>query len=94
MKSRKAATITAVLLGAGAFASSAGAEPPANPSCWGVVTAQRASTEHDVGTHSSAQDEPRSGLGNVARALTAGGHLSDLGTFLASVDELEATSCP
>jgi hypothetical protein len=61
--------------------------------CWGTVTAQRASTVHDVGEHSSSQSEPRLGLGNVAR-LFGFAHVSDLGSFLASVDELDATQCP
>ena len=61
--------------------------------CWGTVTAQRASTVHDVGEHSSSQSEPRLGLGNVAR-LFGFEHVSDLGSFLASIDELDATQCP
>ena len=61
--------------------------------CWGTVTAQRASTVHDIGEHSSSQSEPRLGLGNVAR-LFGFEHVSDLGSFLASVDGLEATQCP
>ena len=64
------------------------AEQPANPECWGTVTSQRATTENDIGEHSSDQEEPRQGLGNLA------GHPSDLGTILASVDGLEATQCP
>ena len=61
--------------------------------CWGVVTSQRASTYHDLGEHSSSQSEPRLGLGNVAR-LFGFDHVSELGSFLASVDGLEATQCP
>ena len=61
--------------------------------CWGTVTSQRASTVHDIGEHSSSQSEPRLGLGNVAR-LFGFEHVSDLGSFLASVDGLEATQCP
>ena len=61
--------------------------------CWGTVTSQRASTVHDIGQHSSSQSEPRLGLGNVAR-LFGFEHVSDLGSFLASVDGLEATQCP
>jgi hypothetical protein len=61
--------------------------------CWGTVTSQRASTVHDVGEHSSSQSEPRLGLGNVAR-LFGFEHVSDLGSFLASVDGLDATQCP
>ena len=61
--------------------------------CWGVVTSQRASTVHDVGAHSSSQTEPRLGLGNVAR-LFGFDSVGQLGSFLASVDELDATHCP
>lgn len=61
--------------------------------CWGTVTAQRASTVHDIGQHASAQSEPRLGLGNVARVLGFD-HVSELGSFLASVDGLDQTQCP
>jgi hypothetical protein len=67
------------------------ADEPANPNCWGTVTSQRATTEGDIGQHASANEqgtEPREGLGNLAD------HPSELGTFLASVDELDATECP
>ena len=72
---------------------------PTNPNCWGTVTSQRASTYHDIGQHVSSQSEPRAGLGNVARqlydlGLTSGPHVSDLGSFLASIDGLDATQCP
>jgi hypothetical protein len=71
------------------------AAAPANPDCWGVVTAQQASTLHDLGEHASAQTEPRLGLGNVARALLGDdAHVSDLGTLLASIDGTAVTSCP
>ena len=65
----------------------------AGQNCWGVVTSQRASTFHDVGEHSSSQSEPRLGLGNMARLFDFD-HVSELGSFLASVDELDATQCP
>lgn len=61
--------------------------------CWGTVTSQRASTVHDIGEHSASQSEPRLGLGNVAR-LFGFDHVSELGSFLASVDGLDATQCP
>lgn len=65
----------------------------ASKNCWGVVTSQRAVAEGDIGSHSSSfAGEPRLGLGNVARALGFD-HVSDLGAFLASVDEIEATAC-
>lgn len=70
---------------------------PTNPNCWGVVVSQRASTLHDIGAHASSQATPHAGLGNVARELssvTGGTHVSDLGSFLASVDGLDFTHCP
>ncbi len=87
--------VVSVLLGW--TVSSALAAAPANPNCWGVVTSQRASTLHDLGQHVSSQPTPRLGLGNVARLLsdlTGGTHVSDLGSFLASVDQIDATQCP
>ena len=74
------------------------AAAPANPSCWGVVTAQRATAVGDVGEHSSSQATPRLGLGNVARVLfdlglTNGTHVSDLGSALATLDNIPETSC-
>lgn len=66
---------------------------PTNPNCWGVVTSQRAATVHTIGDHASGQTEPRLGLGNVARAFGFD-HVSDLGTFLATLDGIEATQCP
>jgi len=65
------------------------AESPDNPSCWGAVTSQRASTLHDVGAHASSEAVPRSGLGN-----NPFGHVSDLGSFLAVIDGIDATNCP
>jgi hypothetical protein len=62
-------------------------------SCWGTVTSQRASTFHDVGEHASSQSTPRLGLGNVARLLGFNS-VGELGQFLASVDNLDATHCP
>jgi hypothetical protein len=68
------------------------AAPPEN--CWGVVTSQRATSVGDVGEHSSSfAGEPRLGLGNVA-GLLGFDSVGDLGSFLASVDNIEATSCP
>jgi hypothetical protein len=69
-----------------ALAPSAGAERT-NASCWGTVTSQRATTVHDIGEHASSQSEPRTGLGNL-------GFPGDVGAFLASIDELDATHCP
>jgi hypothetical protein len=71
---------------------------PDNPHCWGAVTSQRASTEHDVGEHASnppfdtTPDRPgRAGLGNPPEGID---HVSDLGTLLATIDGLESTHCP
>lgn len=88
-------SLVLVLIGASGVLATA----PANPQCWGVVTAQRATTLHDIGTHAAAQDEPRMGLGNFARflfdlGLTAGTHISDTATVAAAIDEIPETSCP
>ena len=66
--------------------------------CWGVVSSQRAKIDGGLGEHSSSQSTPRSGLGNVARALDDAGLLEDstlgsLGSFLAEVDGFEETTC-
>jgi hypothetical protein len=89
-RTRGAVALVAVLAVAG-IAESASAEPGTN-SCWGTVTSQRASTEHDIGAHASAQDEPRAGLGNLAQDL--GISVGEVGAFLATVDGLAATHCP
>jgi hypothetical protein len=68
------------------------AAPPDSANCWGQVTSQRATTAHDIGTHASAQEEPRMGLGNTARFFGFGS-VGELGSFLASVDGNEATTC-
>jgi hypothetical protein len=65
---------------------------PGTNNCWGTVSSQRATTEHDIGEHASAQPEPRAGLGNLAQDL--GISVGEVGAFLATVDELEATHCP
>ncbi len=70
------------------------AQTPATANCFGVVTSQRAVSVGDVGEHSSSfAGEPRLGLGNVAR-LFGFESVGELGSFLASIDELGATSCP
>ena len=71
----------------------------ANPSCWGVVTSQRAISEGDIGEHAAAQNTPRLGLGNFARllydlGLTDGPHISDTGSVAADLDGLDSTHCP
>lgn len=82
-----------------ALLATAAVAAPANPSCWGVVTSQRATTLHDMGAHASTQDVPRLGLGNFARllfdlGLTAGTHISDTATVAAAIDDIPETSCP
>ena len=67
---------------------------PDTANCWGVVTSQLANAETgSVGTHSSEQSEPRSGLARVAWSL-GHDHISELGTFLAGIDGVDATNCP
>jgi hypothetical protein len=76
-------------------APAASADPPDNPNCLGVVTAQRAVAHHDIGEHASSQDEPRLGLGNVTRVLLGDeAHIGDLGSLLGVIDEDPATNCP
>jgi hypothetical protein len=87
---RRVVALGATLIVAG-MAGSANAAPGTN-NCWGVVTSQRASTEHDIGAHASAQDEPRAGLGNLAQDL--GISVGEVGAFLATIDGLPATHCP
>ncbi|HJU51968.1 MAG TPA: hypothetical protein VJ815_06510 [Acidimicrobiia bacterium] len=78
-----------------AMALPALAAQPANANCWGVVSSQ-AAQEGGLGEHSSSfAGEPRLGLGNVARlVIGADAHVSDLGTALAELDDIAATSCP
>lgn len=63
--------------------------------CWGTVSAQRSTTFHDTGEHSSSfAGSPRLGLGNVARLILGeDAKVGDLGAFLASVDGLDETYC-
>ena len=94
--------ISVIAVSALVAAASATAGPPANPKCWGVVTAQFAGTAPGaVGAHASNPpaldlfpNRPgRSGLGEIVQVLGLD-HVSDLGTFLAGVDGVPATSCP
>ena len=72
-----------------------GATPPADANCLGVVTAQRAVANHDIGEHASSQEEPRLGLGNVAEEVLGDGtHVGELGAFLGEIDGDPATHCP
>jgi hypothetical protein len=102
MRKRLTLALASSILAAGLVASPAfAAGTPGGPDgqwCWGVVTGQRASTYHDLGSHISAQSEPRLGLANVARLFFSLGIIDEatvyaLGTYLASVDGLSATGC-
>ena len=84
--------VAALVVSALALPQAAWAVGSGTNNCWGTVTSQRASTEHDIGTHASAQSEPRAGLGNLAQDL--GTSVGEVGAFLASVDGLDATHCP
>jgi hypothetical protein len=71
------------------------ADPPTDANCLGVVTAQRAVANHDIGEHASSQEEPRLGLGNAARAVLGDGtHVGEFGAFLGEIDGDPATHCP
>ena len=86
------AGLTAVLFTA---TPALGGTPPDDADCLGAVTAQRAVAHHDIGEHASSQDEPRLGLGNVARdVLGDGAHVGELGAFLGEIDGDPATHCP
>ena len=90
----------AAALAAAALASAIGAPVAfagnSNAGCWGTVVSQRASTLHDMGTHSSSfAGSRRLGLANVARAvLGPDATLGDLGAALGSLDGLDETHCP
>ena len=79
------------------------ADGPANPNCWGVVTSQLATNTPPgtVGAHASdpipdqpGRETPRLGLHNVATELFGLEHVSQLGTLLATIDQVDATQCP
>jgi hypothetical protein len=102
MRKRLTLALASSILAAGLIASPTfAAGTPGGPDgqwCWGVVSSQRASTYHDLGSHVSSQSEPRLGLANVARLFFSLGFIDEpsvyaLGSFLASVDELSATGC-
>jgi hypothetical protein len=93
---RKSTIALTLALSAGIVtAPAASANTPENPECLGVVTAQRAVANHDIGDHASSQEEPRLGLGNVTRlVLGEDAHIGDFGSFLGEIDEDPATNCP
>ncbi len=63
------------------LAAPVAAARPDDPGCWGAATKALAQTG-GMGEHSSAQTEPRLGLGNVAKALTSTGNVQDLAPVL------------
>ncbi|HEX6577884.1 MAG TPA: hypothetical protein VF082_05895 [Jiangellaceae bacterium] len=92
---RRSIIVLALALSAGAVAAPAAADTPDTPNCLGVVTAQRAVADHDIGDHASAQEEPRLGLGNVTRLILGDdAHIGDFGALLGEIDENPATNCP
>ena len=67
---------------------------PDHPNCWGTVVSEVATTTHTVGEHSSSQEEPRQGVGNVARNDGASGdHPSDHGLLVGDQMGLVDDSC-
>ena len=60
--------------------------------CWGVVSSQAARSDGGLGSHASSLDEPRLGIGNVARLFGVAGP-GGLGSLLASIDGNDATHC-
>ncbi|MGH8824818.1 MAG: hypothetical protein ACRDVN_10115 [Jiangellaceae bacterium] len=93
---RRSTIALALALSAGIVSvPAAAADTPDNPNCMGVVTAQRAVANHDIGEHASAQEEPRLGLGNVTRLILGDdAHIGDFGAFLGEIDGDPATNCP
>lgn len=93
MRTRMLIAVLLVLMVLGGLAPAAVAQSPhgENKNCWGVVSAQRARTG-GLGEHSSQQENPRLGLGNLSRLLGFD-HISEMGSFLASVDEIPETEC-
>ena len=80
-----------------ALTASVSAQSSSTNNCWGVVSSQFAQAGQ-MGEHSSSQSEPRLGLGNVARiffelGFIASPHVSALGAFLATLDEIPQTQC-
>jgi hypothetical protein len=59
-------------------------EDDSPPNTWGKA-ASDAGQDGEMGDHASNQDEPRSGIGNVARAF-GGDHPSDLPGELCELD--------
>ena len=89
-----AIALTAAIPVASVAGAASAAEPAASPNCFGVVSAQRATTHHDIGEHASSQEEPRLGVGNITRQLLGeDAHVGDFGAFLGVIDGDDATHC-
>jgi hypothetical protein len=93
MRIRLVAGAALVVATVGGSATAAGAQSPngEDKNCWGVVTSQLAGVD-GLGEHASQQEVPRVGLGNLALSLGFN-HISEMGTFLAEIDGIEATEC-
>lgn len=93
MRTRVLIAAMLVLMVLGGLAPAAAAQTSDVPkNCWGVVSGQRAQTG-GLGDHASQQSTPRAGLGNLSRTLGFD-HISELGSFLAEVDDIPDTECP
>ncbi|MBI4136666.1 hypothetical protein HY469_01235 [Candidatus Roizmanbacteria bacterium] len=90
-------TVAVVLLFMVAVVSAEATGPGTN-NCWGTVVSQRASYYHDLGEHASSQDEPRVGVGNLAKLFDMS--LGDLASLLGTLDDFTGddpdgvTQCP
>ena len=72
----------------------AGGGGPSNPNGFGTVVSQKATTSGGIGEHASSQEEPRQGVGNVARNdPEPGDHPGNHGCFVGSIDGDENTDC-
>lgn len=92
MRRRLGLALASAALAATVFAPGAFAASPQN--CWGTVSNQLAQFAGGLGAHTSAQSEPRLGLGNVARLfLGDDAKVYQLGSLLASIDGIQETSC-
>lgn len=75
-----------------ALAGPAQAAQPDNANCWGVVSSQAARSSGGLGAHASSFDEPRLGIGNVAKAFGLSGP-GELGVVLSGLDNDPTTAC-
>ena len=62
-------------------------------SCFGIASGQRASVVGDTGEHASSFPEPRTGIGNLVFRVFGFPSIGAAGSFLASIDPFDATSC-